>query len=370
MNKVRPKEIKIPKVGKLILSDKVIEYINALHNKVGALEWSGMLFYKIIEGDIKSMKDMVFRSDFIYPRNIGNATYTSTEAGGDISDAYDIYEDGIECSTGLIHTHHRMNAFFSGTDKDELIDNAKIYNYYLSLIVNFDGEYCAKIAFPGTERVNSTIEMTDSDGNKFEVASEELNEVVLIGDVDVEYNRIEPPVEEWLDIKIKELKEASKPKIVHSHFNEFMSKHQLNQTPEMRPSFANVPAVKKTATPKDLLANLIVTDPEAALYSDKTVFIAQELKALCDNAEFAEATMNYISENFNDEYDNLFPYEYEDEVYLKNLVGLLNELMVYDKIHKGSPFYDSFVAMLGDEILELRSSINQQEVKTARCQLN
>jgi len=101
--KIEVKKINIPKVGKIILSDKVKEYIDCLHREVGALEWSGILFYKLISGDIKSMKDLVFQSDFIYPRDIGSHSYTSTEASGDISSAYDIYEDGIECSTGLVH---------------------------------------------------------------------------------------------------------------------------------------------------------------------------------------------------------------------------------------------------------------------------
>lgn len=42
-------------------------------------------------------------------------------------------------------------AFFSGTDQTELHDNVDNYPYYLSLIVNNDGEYCAKIAFVAQE---------------------------------------------------------------------------------------------------------------------------------------------------------------------------------------------------------------------------
>ena len=125
--KIEVKKITIPKVGKLILSDKVKEYIDCLHRKVGALEWSGILFYKLIEGDIKLMKDLVFQSDFIYPRDIGSHSYTTTSASGDVSDAYDVYEAGIECSTGLIHSHNNFNTFFSGTDMDELYNNAKMF---------------------------------------------------------------------------------------------------------------------------------------------------------------------------------------------------------------------------------------------------
>lgn len=42
-----------------------------------------------------------------------------------------------------------MQAFFSNTDVSELHDNAPLNQYYLSLIVNFDGKYCAKLAYVG-----------------------------------------------------------------------------------------------------------------------------------------------------------------------------------------------------------------------------
>lgn len=37
--------------------------------------------------------------------------------------------------------------FFSGTDTSELQDNTDKYPYYLSLIVNHKGQYCAKVAY-------------------------------------------------------------------------------------------------------------------------------------------------------------------------------------------------------------------------------
>ena len=37
---------------------------------------------------------------------------------------------------GHIHSHNVMRVFFSGTDMDELHDNAPSHNFYVSLIVN------------------------------------------------------------------------------------------------------------------------------------------------------------------------------------------------------------------------------------------
>ena len=57
-----------------------------------------------------------------------------------------LMEDQGKWKMGHIHSHHNMSTFFSGTDTDELHENAVNYLYYLSLIVNFSGKYSAKIA--------------------------------------------------------------------------------------------------------------------------------------------------------------------------------------------------------------------------------
>lgn len=50
-----------------------------------------------------------------------------------------------------------MGVFFSGTDKDELIENSEYHNFYLSLIVNNRNEMVAKVAFRA-----KTIRKTDT----------------------------------------------------------------------------------------------------------------------------------------------------------------------------------------------------------------
>jgi len=65
----------------------------------------------------------------------------------------------------LIHTHHNMETFFSGTDMGELHDSAPSYNYFLSLIVNYKNEYIAKIATVITE-TSKSVEMVLTNGKK------------------------------------------------------------------------------------------------------------------------------------------------------------------------------------------------------------
>src|SRR4030042_382201 len=138
----------IGNIGKVIVPKDVQKIIDYLHYKVGSTEWSGILFYKLIQGDINKLKDLVFKATFIYPMNIGSSAYTEFDYNGEVVNAYDIFEEGIGQSTGLVHSHHNMTAYFSGTDDSELMDNASNYNYYLSLVVNFAHDYAAKLAIP------------------------------------------------------------------------------------------------------------------------------------------------------------------------------------------------------------------------------
>lgn len=365
--KVEVKKINIPKVGKLVLSDKVKEYIDCLHKRIGATEWSGMLFYRIESGDIKTMKDIVFKSDFIYPRDIGSSVYTETVADGDVSDAYDIYEDGIECSVGLIHSHHNMNCFFSSTDSDELLSNAKLYNYYISLIVNFDGKYCAKIAFPGKQKFTSTTTLIDSDGKPYDVSLSGESDVIFIGDLDVDYNRKELIIEEWLDLKIKSLQEAKKSKSIFpkgvdisgSWANNVQKFSFENQKARLQMSAVDSKINhKKKSNGKDLLAALVVCSPEADQYTDKTTFIAQDLKYNCEDSQFGAMTIEFIQDNFEDLYIDLFGDFSDDNAYLANLNDTLKELMMYEKLYSDKWFFMELKGLIETSIEEIKYEIN------------
>src|SRR5690606_8665567 len=72
-------------------------------------------------------------------------------------------------------------AFFSDTDSSELHDNAGNYEYYLSLIVNFAGSYCAKIAFEGT--VNRGFKLKNpGNSEEFEKVIEDM---LILVDLDI-----------------------------------------------------------------------------------------------------------------------------------------------------------------------------------------
>jgi proteasome lid subunit RPN8/RPN11 len=147
----------------LSLTPEILEEIRLLHDRVGAIEWSGMLVYKILEGSIEDHKNMKLEAVQVLPMDIGTSGYTEYEISPESDDyTFDNLSRVLmapDLKMGHIHTHHDMRCFFSGTDTNELHDNAPNHNYYLSLIVNFKDpeEWCAKVVYIGTETQKGTI---------------------------------------------------------------------------------------------------------------------------------------------------------------------------------------------------------------------
>lgn len=343
MSNITFKKIELGSIGKINLTDRCMDIIDTLHDQVGATEWSGMLFYKIKSGDIKDMKDLELESDFIYPRDIGNATYTETTASGDVAAAYDVYEDGLECSAGLVHTHHNMTTFFSGTDTKELEDNAGNYNYYVSLIVNFSGKYCCKIAIPGKRKMLSTIEMIDTNGQPYLKEFESYDNVLFVGDLDVIHGR-QVVVEDWLTAKIQELKQAKQEKIVpfayrgvQDEFKDFQQTSLWDRMP--------VREKKPKASAKGFLAALVVDE---TVYPDTLSALEQEIEANCNTPYIAKNTMDFIEDNIYEVYANMFD---EDTAMVeKNLRDTLKELEVFKPKFGRTKFYNDLSKLLTEEI--------------------
>jgi len=152
------------KHGRLILPDNVLAQITYLHGKVGKEEWSGMLLYDVQSGSPADVENFALVAKHIFLMDIGTKAYTEYSPDGDIVDIYDNIEEAMEWKTGHIHTHHDMGAYFSGTDESELNDNVDKHNYYLSLIVSFDGKYHAKVAFLSDVETSSSMNYVDDGG--------------------------------------------------------------------------------------------------------------------------------------------------------------------------------------------------------------
>lgn len=307
-------EINIGNIGKLILTPRLQEIINYLHMTIGAKEWSGVLFYKITKGNIKNLKDLEFTADFLYPMNIGSSAYTEFEYNGEVMNAYDIYEDGMESSTGMVHTHHNMSTFFSGTDYSELNDNCKNFNYYISLIVNFDGKYRAKIAFPTISETKTKVKCKDSNGVTFIKSFTRNESQILIGDLDIEKqsSHIAPDwlVERHIELVKKNSVTTNRPSIYQSippsnkysprdfyqdearDFNSFLN------------SFDSIEPMKNSlkSTPKEFVSALINLDCDK-----KNMSIYHSISSIKDiTDEELDFFEDAIDANIEIFYNNLF----------------------------------------------------------------
>jgi hypothetical protein len=192
----------------LIIPDNVEKQIQHLHKLVGSIEWSGILVYKKVSGDFNTLKELVFRAEGIYPMNIGSHSYTEFDYGSAIVDLYDLFEDNLdEMKTGLIHSHHTMGTFFSGTDLDELTENAKQNNFYLSLVVNFQGPYTAKVAIPSVTVIKKEFKVINETGQDiiWKISSEQ--EDVLTLDVDIVQEQVYCQ-EAWFSLQANKIHES------------------------------------------------------------------------------------------------------------------------------------------------------------------
>lgn len=127
---------------KLIIPDLVQRKIREWCYHFPTKEWSGTLFYTV-EGSFED-NSLVITCKDIYVSDIGSATYTEFDHNADIV-AYQAMNDLLDCYTGLIHSHNQMATFFSGTDRNTLIEEGMDMPHFLSLIVNNAGVYTAKI---------------------------------------------------------------------------------------------------------------------------------------------------------------------------------------------------------------------------------
>lgn len=172
---------------KLIISKELQAQIMYHHNKVGNIEWSGALFYEVVSGTIEHPSELVLKALQFHLLDVGTSGYTEYDfACEEFLSVYDEFPDLMTKKMGHIHTHHNMATFFSGTDTDELHENAQNYNYYLSLIVNHASIPCAKIGLVGKRQTaNPNISFKGESGNdtQFVFSSTQQNEETVIVEI-------------------------------------------------------------------------------------------------------------------------------------------------------------------------------------------
>jgi len=231
-------ELTLSNKPKLIISKELQSEIMCLHARIGDVEWSGPVFYKIMEGNINDPDKLVIKALHVFPCDVGTGTYTEYTLDEKVIDFYDVHPECDPTVTKKIkwahcHSHHNMECFFSGTDMAELHDNAGGHNYYLSLIVNHKSKFCAKIALVAERTIKSSksedfITFNGSTGvDKINLISEDekdsTEKVLVLLDCNIEFEQ-----DDFFKSRIDEI---TKPKVYkHSHVNYPKSSIGFKQT--------------------------------------------------------------------------------------------------------------------------------------------
>lgn len=105
MNTTVIKDVHLQGNCKLIISKELQNQIIYLHKEIGNTEWSGILFSKVLKGNIEDYKNMIIKAENVYPMNIGSSTYTEYDFGSELIDALDENPKRESMKISQIHSH-------------------------------------------------------------------------------------------------------------------------------------------------------------------------------------------------------------------------------------------------------------------------
>jgi proteasome lid subunit RPN8/RPN11 len=197
---------------KLIISPSLQAQVLYLCSRINRDEWSGILLYDIVEGEIGE-PGCVIKAEELYFQDIGNSVYTEYEYNTEFVQFMIDNPQYLDMKKGHIHSHNNMGVFFSNTDNKELIDNSEFHNFYLSLIVNNFNDMTAKVAFRASTKhsITSTFTFNDSTGAKRSRNLEETKEELSFFYYDCEIDSSPLLSEEFLK-RVVEIEKENKEK--------------------------------------------------------------------------------------------------------------------------------------------------------------
>lgn len=216
-----PRLIKQSSTYKLKVPKKVEEKIRYLIRKFPHTEWSGILFYTYA-GNFEDGSLQIHCED-IFPMDLGTGTFTEFKMDESVTTYIAQNMDTLfDCNIGLLHSHHSMQAWFSGTDISTLQTEGDDTNCFVSLIVNTAGTYCAAI----TRKLQKSTEIVTKDlGTSYEffgegkVSTDEdpMSESTKVIDetvieyfmLDVEIEQVDNPLA-YLDTRFDEIESKKK----------------------------------------------------------------------------------------------------------------------------------------------------------------
>ena len=141
---------------KLIVSPELEQKIRYYLDRFPRDEYSGTLFYTV-SGSFET-KDLVINAFDFLLQDIGTSGYTEFNQSPDIIGYMVEHPELLDEKVyqGLMHSHHILGAFFSGTDLATLREEGTDRIHFVSLIIDTKGTYQAAITRVVVEEMQAT----------------------------------------------------------------------------------------------------------------------------------------------------------------------------------------------------------------------
>lgn len=403
----------------LVIPESVEAKIRHLCNRVHDVEWSGTLFYTV-EG---SLDDGTFKATCIdiCVMDIGTSGYTEFKDTEDII-AYrlehreTLLREGVY--EGLIHSHNTFRAFFSGTDESTLISEGSDLNHFLSLIVNNDGQYVARITRKLKSKIkaeahivytktleydtyeNQTVIISNDDRSETDKVEERCETIIEYFELTINKAVIEEPFKE-IDERLDEIKRTKRfPKskqvttILDSQGNPCGSYPYYHQkTDEPSTPIVTFPAKQESKQLSMFGQEEVDDEPFIETFSEfyQTEKVPTNIvKTLCTQLLFgsilADGNANLDLNNFVKKMDKLYnkrfgDFEYDEFAYyrLSNWIeSILEQLIGYSvnaeyeaqiavKYNLGEDYEyedsDAFIHLYANDMIHFLSCLPESSVK-------
>ena len=147
---------------KLTFSETIKNKLDYFLHRFDNTEWSAPAWYLAEEVDENKFPVKFQLLDF-HPLDLGGHASTEWEAGDLAKILKEKYKENKElkkCFIGLVHSHHNMGAYFSGTDQDTLKEMAPDTGFYPSLVVSHKSgkEYAFGVSYSDQYKRVSLVE--------------------------------------------------------------------------------------------------------------------------------------------------------------------------------------------------------------------
>lgn len=350
---------------KVILSKDYIYDITKLHTLVPKnTEWSGILVYDEVSGSIET-KDLVVKVLGVHLCHIGDAAsteYLESEHFLAADERFYIIEDNLR--KGITHTHHNMKTFFSSTDMNDLRNNIRHFKdggYLLSIVNNYNNEFCGKVAIYGEYTAQEPIYSNVTEISTFRGYTNTINKQIITGYNQVQKEGIgyiectfEYEQEDLVDDNIKTILDKyneAKSKFVHTQFKpgtyngKFDYQGWNTGWQDGFDDYDYKPQIIDTTKDKKRNKGIGKSNNKAkSLYPD-AYYISSEILAVIKNPFLRVETWNILFIRLSDKNIESLLSDFSSIESVRTLEKLYVELHRFN-VDKNAPYYPQYIKVL------------------------